>query len=47
MVDKTQLEYLVKRNCQTFMLAEESFNNAGVGFVFPEESPMVDDVSFQ
>ncbi|XP_064595443.1 glutamate receptor ionotropic, delta-1-like [Liolophura sinensis] len=47
MVDKAQLEYLVKRNCQTFMLAEESFNNAGVGFVFPEDSPMVDDVSFQ
>lgn len=45
MTDKSQLDYLVSTDCEMFTVADEVFNNAGLGFVMQEDSPYVEDFS--
>lgn len=38
MTDISQLEYIVRQECEAYLLADEIFNNAGLGFVLPENA---------
>ncbi|XP_076073239.1 glutamate receptor 4-like isoform X1 [Mytilus galloprovincialis] len=38
MTDVTQLDYIVRQECEKYSLADEIFNNAGLGFVLPENA---------
>ena len=39
MTDLSQLEFVQLQDCETLALADEVFNQAGVGFVVPENAP--------
>lgn len=47
MTDRTQLEYIVLSDCETYALADEIFNTAGLGFVLPENAPFLKAFNFQ
>ncbi|KAJ8318254.1 hypothetical protein KUTeg_003345 [Tegillarca granosa] len=46
MTDRSQLEYIVLKDCETYALADEIFNTAGLGFVFPENAPYLEDLNY-
>jgi hypothetical protein len=39
MTDISQLEFVQLQDCETLALADEVFNQAGLGFVVPEHAP--------
>lgn len=47
MTDRTQLEYKVLSDCQTYSLADEIFNTAGYGFVLPEDAPFMEAFNYK
>ncbi|CAG5132019.1 unnamed protein product, partial [Candidula unifasciata] len=36
--DRSQLEYIQQKNCESYMLADDIFNTGGMGFVVPENA---------
>ena len=38
MTDKSQLEYILLNDCDTYALAEEVFNTGGMGFVLQKKA---------
>lgn len=47
MTDVTQLDYIVRKDCHTYSLADEIFNNAGLGFVMSESALYKDAFNFK
>ncbi|XP_050390556.2 glutamate receptor 4 [Patella vulgata] len=46
MTDRSQLEYIVLNDCETYSLADESFNTAGLGFIMPENAVFSDAFNY-
>lgn len=47
MTDVTQLYYIVSKDCHVYSLADETFNNAGLGFVVSERALYKDALNFK
>lgn len=47
MTDVTQLDYIVRQECEKYSLADEIFNNAGLGFVLPENALFKDSFNLK
>lgn len=47
MTDVAQLDYIVRKDCHTYSLADEIFNNAGLGFVVSESALYKDAFNFK
>lgn len=43
--DKSQIDYLLTTDCESFTVADEVFNNAGLGFVMNRDSVYLKDFS--
>ena len=45
MTDMTQLEYIANKECEKFVLGEDVFFLAGLGFIMPKDSTYRDAIN--